>query len=54
MKKEEDEFENTVLCPECGEPMLPELDDPERYYCEDCGREWIIIEIREVEEGEEK
>jgi len=39
---ENEDFENAVPCPECGEPMLPELDDPERYYCEDCGREWII------------
>ena len=49
MRKEEDEFENVVLCPECGAPMLPELDDPERYYCEDCGREWTLAELEEDE-----
>jgi len=42
--------EDAVPCPECGAPMLPELDDPERYYCEDCSREWTREEVEE--EGE--
>ena len=46
------DLENMIPCPECGEPMLPELDDPERYYCESCGREWILEEIEEGGEDE--